>query len=249
MKSGAKIRAAVRRLFTAISVSPFRLAAFTLHATGLEHVYKPQFNRHAAFMEIDDELVARLPKHDSSLTGGAIDPINLIFVGQRDHILTAFKAAGWHGADPSSPLHLMFAGLTVLLRRPYHRGALTPHFVNIGTQDLSFQKLTKKMSFSQRHHLRVWRTGITLGDNKPVWVAAATYDSSLKVQLRPPFIHHRIEANIDKERQFVLRSLQGVGAVRIKSVRMTEAVPREDMHRHAHDNVYYTDGRAVVVEI
>jgi len=239
----------IRRMVTAVSLSPFRVAAFTLHATGLERIYKPHFTRHASFVEINDELVERLPKYDSSITGGHIDPINLIFAGHKNDIKAAFKDAGWHGADPSSPPHLLYAALTVLFRRPYNRGALTPHFVNIGTQDMSFQQLTKKKSFSQRHHLRIWRTGIVLADDKHVWVGAATYDSSLKVQLTPPFIHHRIDPDIDKERRFVVRSLENMGAVKVKSVRMTTPVSKENTHRHAHGNHYYTDGRATVVEL
>jgi hypothetical protein len=244
-----KLNRAVRRLAVGLSVSPFRAASLALHATGLDHIYKPSLPRHAAFFDVDDALVAKLPKYDSSLTGGKIDPMNLIFVGQKAAVKAAFKAAGWHGADPSSPFHLLFAGLTVAFGKGYSRGALTPHFVNLGTQDMSFQQLTKKNSFSQRHHLRVWRTGIMLSDDKPVWIAAATYDTNLKIQFRPPFIHHRIDANIDKERDYVVRSLLGVGAVRIKSVVMTEKVSRNDKKTHAHGNDYYTDGHAAVVEV
>ncbi len=238
-----------RRLLIRLSVSPFRLVAYLLHATGLDHIYKPRFARHVALLELTDELVDKLPKYCYSMTGGQADPINHIFVARELDLKLAFKTAGWYHANPASPLHLLYALMTILIKRPYHSGPFTPLYVNIALQDLAYQRFTKKNNFRQRHHLRIWRTGITLSDNKRVWVAASSYDKTIKLVWRFPFLMHKIDANIDKERDFVVRTLENVGAAKLKTVHLIPAAPASAPATNVFGCKYFTDGRAAVVEL
>jgi hypothetical protein len=240
---------AVKRVLLRLSVSPFRLIAYILHATGLERIYKPRFERHSALLILTDEVVSRLPRHSLSITGARMDPMNLIIIGTDIELRLAFKAAGWHRANPASPVHLLYGLLTVLTGRSYSSGPFTPHFINIGLQDFAFQMVTHKGSFKERHHLRVWRTGINLPDGKRVWVGAGSFDMRLKVQFLPPFIHHAIDPNVDAERDFIVRTLENQGAYRLKSVPLGEPVLASRPHSNAHGAKYFTDGRAVVVEV
>jgi hypothetical protein len=238
-----------KRLITRLSVSPFRLIAFILHATGLERLYKPHFTRYSALLDLTDEVVTKLPKHSISMTGARMDLMNLIFVGTEVDIKLAFKTAGWHGAHPASPLHLLYSVLTTIFHRAYDSGPFTPHYVNIGLQDMSFQQLTSKRTFSERHHLRIFRTGIKLPGRKRVWVGAACFDDRMKVQFRPPFIHHNTDPDLDKEREYVVRSLETVGVARLKIVTMNEPTTTDRPYQNAHGAKYYTDGKAVVVQV
>jgi hypothetical protein len=238
-----------KRLLTRLSVSPFRVIAFILHATGLERIYKPRFTRYSALLDLTDDVIARLPKHSMSMTGARMDLMNLIFVGSEVDIKLAFKAAGWHGAHPTSPLHMLYALFSTIFHRTYHSGPFTPHYINIGLQDMSFQQLTRSKSFSQRHHLRIFRTGITLPGHKRVWVGSACYDQRLKVQVLPPFIHHATDADLDKEREYVVKSLESVGVARLKTVQMNEARDPERPYQNGHGARYYTDGQAEVVQV
>jgi hypothetical protein len=240
---------ASRRFLGRLTVSPFRLLAYVLHATGLERFYKPRFTRHSALLDLSDDVVAKLPKHCFSITGVQMDPMNLIFVGTELELKLAFRAAGWHRANPASPFHLLYGLLTALLRRPYRTGPFTPLYVNIALQDLAYQKTTLDGNFRQRHHLRIWRTGIILPSKKRVWVGAASFDTSLKIQLTPPFIHHAIDPNLDKEREHVVRSLQGQGVIRLKSVGLNPPVLASRPRSNAYGARYYSDGRAVVLEV
>ncbi|MDF2461430.1 MAG: hypothetical protein K0S68_833 [Candidatus Saccharibacteria bacterium] len=245
----ARLANTIKRVVTRLSVSPFRLIAFILHATGLERIYKPHFTRYSALLDLTDEVVAKLPKHSMSISGARMDLMNLIFVGSEIDIKLAFKAAGWNGAHPASPLHLLYSALTTLFHRSYYSGPFTPHYVNIGLQDMSFQQLTRTKSFSQRHHLRIFRTGIKLPGKKRVWVGAACYDDRLKIQFKPPFIHHNTDPDLDKEREYVVRSLEAVGVARLKTVVMNQPTTTDRPYQNAHGAKYYTDGRAVVVQV
>lgn len=238
-----------RRILTRLSVSPFRLVSYVLHATGLDHIYKPHFTRHSALLEINDAVIAKLPKHSLSVTGARMDPMNLVFVGSELDIKLAFKDAGWFRANPASPVHLLYGLLTVITGRSYQTGPFSPHFISIGLQDFAFQKTTRGKSFKQRHHLRIWRTGIVLPEKTRVWVGTSSFDTKLKLQLTPPYIHHTIDPDIDAEREFVVRSLENQGAFMLKHIRLNVAVPADVQRKNAHGSTYFTDGKAAVVEV
>ncbi len=238
-----------KRLVTRLTIAPFRVMAYVLHATGLDHIYKPRFERHSALSYLTDEFVAKLPKHSLSITGARMDPMNLIVVGTEQQIKRTFKEAGWRSANPASPVHLLYGLATVMTGRSYESGPFTPHYVNIGLQDFAYQKQTFKRSFSQRHHLRIWRTGTVLPDGKRIWLATSSFDTALKVQLTPPFIHHEIDPDIDGERDFIVRSLEDNGAYRLKSISMLEPIAKGNPRSNAYGAKYFTDGKAVVVEV
>lgn len=245
----ARVFFGTKRIITRLSIAPFRVMAYVLHATGLDHIYKPRFERHSALTYLTDDFVAKLPKHSMSVMGARMDPMNLIIVGTEYQIKRTFKAAGWHRANPASPIHLLFGLISVLTGRSYESGPFTPHYVNIGLQDFAYQMQTEKRSFSQRHHLRIWRTGTVLPDGKRIWVAASSFDTALKVQLTPPFIHHSIDPDIDGERSFIVRSLEDHGGYRLKSVNMADPITKQKPRANAYGAKYFTDGKAVVVEI
>jgi hypothetical protein len=200
-------------------------------------------------LDLTDDVIAKLPQHCFSITGVQMDPMNLIFVGTELDIKIAFRAAGWHRANPASPLHLLYGLMTALLKRPYRTGPFTPLYVNIALQDLAYQQTTRDGNFRQRHHLRIWRTGIILPSKKRIWVGAASFDTSLKIQPTPPFIHHAIDPNLDRERDRVASSLQDHGVLRLKSVPLNPPVLASQPHSNGYGAKYYTDGRAVVLEV
>lgn len=232
---------------TRLSASPFRVLAYILHATYLERVYKPRLQRQRALEDFTDEVIAKLPRHSLSVTGARMDPMNLIFIAEESQLKLAFRAAGWHRASPASPIHLVYGLLTAATGRSYPTGPFTPLFVSIGLQDFAFQQPTTQNSFRERHHIRIWRTGIVLPGNKRIWVGAASFDVQLKVQFRPPFIHHAIDPDIDGERDFIVHSLEEAGAYHLKNVTFSEPVPVANPRANAYGARYNTDGQAAVV--
>ena len=239
----------LRRTGERIGIVPLRVVAYLLHATGMEKIYKPRFIRHSTLIDLTDDVVKQLPSFSQSMTGGIMDPINLIFIGKERDIKRAFKRSGWHGAHPANPILLIFGALTGATKRTYRQGPFSPHFVNIGLQDMGFQKLARKQNFSERHHIRIWKSGIVLPGEKRLWIAAASFDTKLKVQFAPPFIHHEIDPNLDAERDMIVRTLSDVGAFRLKSVSMNKPVYASEQIENASGGKYFTDGRAVVVEL
>ena len=79
----------------------------------------------------------------------------------------------------------------------YENAPITPLFWNKKIQDLWFQKDTADESIKYRHHIRVWNSWYKLWENY-IYVGCWVYDDWLKW-----WITHKIDPNIDKEREFI----------------------------------------------
>ncbi len=217
--------------------------------TTLEKLYKPRDFRKTSHLRLSDEILEKLPRHSQAVTGQQMDPINLIFVGTENALKHTFEKAGWSTADPASPIHMALATISALFSRTHKTGPFTPHFIGFGLQDISFQMLTAKKSFSQRHHVRIWQTTKSLPKNQRIWIAAASYDTSLRIGIMPPFIHHHIDPEIDEERDYIAQNLIKFGAKMVDDYQMTEPVDPAKPNKNATGAKYFTDGKAKIIEI
>lgn len=244
------VTAVFKMLIARVSIIPFRVFAYVLHATGLERIYKPRILRHAALFELNQELVQRLPKYCYTITGAQSDPMNLVIVGDERSIKRLFRRAGWHRANPASPIHVLYGAFRALFKQSYNTGPFAPLYVNIALQDLAYQRSSKrKASYRDRHHLRLWRTGIMLGDGNQIWVGASGHEDGMKFSLAIPFWTHSLDPNIDAEREYVSQTLESVGGVRLQTVPMTPPILASSPKQTVFGSEYFTDGRAVVIEV
>jgi len=79
-------------------------------------------------------------------------------------------------------------------------------------QDYGFAHAEPLKVVTTRHHLRVWKSTLSVA-GQPVWVGAATHDMGLERDQRNGKLTHHIDPNIDDERGFVTRSLTESGYV------------------------------------
>jgi hypothetical protein len=231
------------------AITSMRLISTALHMTTLERLYKPRDFRKTSHLKISPEIIDNLPKFSQTVIGQKMDPINLIFVGTESGIKRAFEKAGWSTANPASPVHMLLAFFSTVFNTSHKTGPFTPHFINIGLQDLSFQKLTKLNSFRQRHHVRIWRTKNSLPNDHHIWIAAASFDKSLRVDILPPFVHHHIDPDLDREREFIIAEMVAQGHKLGDSHQMNKKISDKKAQKNATGAPYFTDGKAQVIEI
>ena len=65
---------------------------------------------------------------------------------------------------------------------------------------------------ASRNHLRIWKAPFTV-DGETVWVGAATHDIGFERDERNNGITHKIDPNIDAERDYVEKTLSNTGMV------------------------------------
>jgi hypothetical protein len=139
-----------------------------------------------------------------------MDPINLMFVGSRAQVETAFRAAGWTGSRPNSVRNGFQAVRAIAENSGYPDAPMRTLLLDGLEPDLQVQESLD--TFGQRDHLRVWRRE-TEWHGQPVWAAAATHDIAATFSMRPFGFTHAIQTNLDIERDKVVRDLEFTGCV------------------------------------
>lgn len=189
------------------------------------------------------QVVSRLPYWSfSKRQPQPMDLINLVFIGSRQEIETAFAAAGWTGSRPNS----MSAGLRVVRAIVEERQAafapMRTLLLNGDEADLSLQ--TALNTFEKRDHLRMWEQNEEW-QGRPIWASAATRDVATTFSMGHPFgFTHEIQNNIDLEREKVVSDLQLTGCVdSVEYVQRGPAVGPESRKG------VYTDSRVAVIDL
>jgi hypothetical protein len=140
----------------------------------------------------------------------AMDPINLIYVGSRDSLESAFAAAGWGGSVPNSVRAGVDAVRAIARESVYLQAPMRTLLLDDAEPQLRMQ--TTLNTFAKRDHLRIWkRESQVTGED--VWASAATRDTGVTFSLRPFGFTHKVEQPVDLERERVVRDLTATGCV------------------------------------
>ena len=137
------------------------------------------------------------------------DPVNLALLGTEAQVHTAMTAAGWTHADDLTLRTGRRIVTSTLSRRSYAEAPVSPLHLFDRQQDFAYQ-LEVAGSPSKRHHVRFWRCPVGWmlpGGYSVDWLAAGTYDKSVGLSLFTLQVTHKIEADTDVERDFIVSSV------------------------------------------
>ncbi len=190
-----------------------------------------------------DEMMDYLPPRVFNGEGREGDMVNLVFVGQQEDLQEAFQRAGWVRTDkwrPAFVWHLLRHG-TGDTKLPMARFYL---FGRI--QDYSYALPEPNGVALRRHHLRIWKTDFTV-DGTPIWAASATHDVAIEIAKRGRLLNHRIDPEVDAERDFIAANLtRASSASRQEYLRSRDPVLQAQT---ASGETYYSDGRILLLNL
>jgi LssY C-terminus len=189
------------------------------------------------------DMVQLLPPRSLNGEGREGDMLNLIFAAKEVDLQEAFARAGWLKVEKSKPRiiwHLLWQ------RKRYTKLPMGRLYVFGRAPDFSYALPDPKSIVARRHHLRIWKTGGS-DDGIPLWVAAATHDVGIQFVKRRFRLLHRIDPNVDEERDFIAASL----AVTRQLVRQTYMNRADPVFRAetATGQSYYSDSRMLLLEL
>ena len=170
------------------------------------------------------------------------DVINIVFLGSRDRLAGAFARAGWATADALSARADVKTFLAIASREGYQRGPVSLQTLDSREPDLVFQKQTN--TFAKRHHVRIWRRGLWNG--RQLWAAAATHDIGVKFAAAERTFTHRVESQIDLERDKIANDLAFVG---VPVARLVDRPAAPSSVTNATEDPLVTDGRVAVIDV
>jgi hypothetical protein len=191
------------------------------------------------------ELVERIPTRTySPASHRPSDLTNVLLLGSRDDIETAFRAAGWSEAQPASLRRRIRWIRAAAESRGDGEGPMSRLLLNGADADMSWQKGLNDVA--KRHHVRVWRQPETWYGQE-VWAAAGTRDINF-AYLRPGHpLTHEIDQNVDDERDKVAYDLEYTKCARILGWMDRSDVPFRSSNGTGDPMV--TDTRMAVVKL
>ncbi len=198
---------------------------------------------------IKPEMFAEIPRRVSdspSVGGNPGDMVNFALVGTQEQVEAAYKAAGWTHVDKSVQDAVLNGLLKTLNKESYTEMPMSTLYLFGRGQDLSYARADPLMVAAERHHLRVWKTN-QLIDGKPLWVGSATHDIGFEKDQRNNGVTHKIDPEIDKEREYLLQSFDAAGAFS-SAAYVTPANPMLEA-KTATGGSFHSDGRIVVMEL
>ncbi len=175
----------------------------------------PRLHRILTRLYLPDYFIGRTRTSDGLLG----DPVNVALRGTEAQLHAAMTAARWTRADRLDLRSGLAIVRSTLRRRSYPSAPVSPLHLFDRRQDFAYERQVAGTP-ARRHHVRFWRCpeGWLLPGGFAVdWLAAATYDRSVGLSLFTLQVTHKIEEDIDVERDFVVASV-------------TTAEPRAGVH-------------------
>jgi hypothetical protein len=179
--------------------------------------------------------VAERPPDPSDIT-------NLMFVGTEEALRKVFADAGWSVAAKMTTLSKFETVRAIAEGRGYTEAPVSLLMLDGKAPDLVFEKTTD--TFARRHHMRVWRRPGSF-HGLPVWLAAATHDTGIDFSESERTFIHRIDSQLDREREKVVNDLLFTGAVAGYDLIERADVPRRSAN--ATKDSIETDGKLAVL--
>ncbi len=181
------------------------VATFVVFWGLLAYLVLPRVHRVLTTIYVPDYFIGRTRTSDGLLG----DPINLALRGDEAALHDAMTAAGWTRADPVTLRSSWRIITSTITRKSYDEAPVSPLFLFGRMHDFAYQ-LEVEGNPAKRHHVRFWRTPdawLLPGGERVDWLAAGTFDRAVGFSLFTLQITHKIDADTDIERDFIVHSV------------------------------------------
>jgi hypothetical protein len=186
-----------------------------------------------------EQLIAREPYQTAAqIPSKPSDVTNLLLVATKDDLRRAFTEAGWAGAASLNAMSKFETLRAAAEDRGYREAPVSVLLLDGKPPDMVFEKTNN--TFARRHHLRIWRRPGAVG-GKPIWAVAATHDTGIDFSESDRTFIHRIDPQIDSEREKVVDDLLFTRRVQAFELFDRPQVPRETSN--ATGDRIATDGK------
>ncbi len=187
-------------------------------------------------------IMDSLPRRVLDSEGNEGDMVNVLFIGGEEQLQRAFQQAGWTEAIRSKGHAVLHAA-----HHPRNNVAMPMSrlFLFGRSQDYGYAAGDSVSSVTRRHHIRIWKTDYDTGGS-PIWVGAATHDIGIERDARKLAITHKIDPEVDAERDFVGSSMAKTQLV----ARTERLLPPSDPITKANTATggqYHSDGQMLVI--
>jgi hypothetical protein len=186
-----------------------------------------------------------MPLTTFNRNGNQCDPINMQISGAVRQIGAAFASAGWYRADEIDFITSTRISMDRILGRAYSTAPVSNLFLFGRKEDLAFERPGHNVR--QRDHIRLWNTGRSASDGRPIWIGGATKDVKVELSKTNHLPTHGIAPDVDDERDLVVSELAQTGFVIEDST--CPGFGKETHGFNGGGDPYFTDGQVAMLAL
>jgi hypothetical protein len=192
----------------------------------------------------DAALLEKIPRRVVDAQGTQGDMVNFLILGPEQELRRGFEKAGWVIVNRTKKDAVVGVLMATLNKKAYVELPMSELNMFGRSQDFGYAKGEPYAVIAERHHFRLWKAPF-LVNGQTLWVGAGTHDVGFDRDQRDGKITHRIDPDVDKERDYIARSLVAAGSVAQQSY----VLPRNAVQdaKTAHGQAYRSDGRVLVM--
>jgi hypothetical protein len=195
---------------------------------------------------IDDSLFARIPRRIGDKEGNPGDMVNFLILGNEADMKKTFTTAGWVKVDADVKETILAGALASLSKESYLTMPMSQLYLFGRPQDYGWAHAEPIAVVASRNHLRIWKAPFTV-DGQTLWVGAATHDIGFEKDQRNNSVTHKIDPDIDLERDFVEKTLSATGLV----AQVTHFLPKNPLReaKTATGGSFHSNGQVLVMKL
>lgn len=205
------------RLFVAINQasSDAGQGTFTVHleihaAAANSSLFVVQ--RVASITGVDQQLFSKIPRRIADKAGDPGDMVNFVILGSQPALEKVFSTAGWVQVDADVKATVLHGFLESLSKESYLTMPMSPLYLFGRHQDYGWAHAEPLSVVASRNHLRIWKAPFAV-NGQTLWIGAATHDVGFERDQRNNGLTHKIDPDIDLERDYVEKTLSSTGLV------------------------------------
>lgn len=196
--------------------------------------------------EVTLAMIDQIPRRISDADGTPGDNTNFVIVGSEQKVLRTLAAAGWVQVDRETKDAIFRGILATLTKQAYLELPMSQLYLFGRVQDYGMAHAEPLAVVAQRHHFRIWKAPFQV-EGQELWVGAGTHDIGFDKDQRNNGVTHKIDPEVDKERDFIGESMQETGLVAKLSYIMPSKPNKEA--KTAHGGSFRSDGRLLVIHL
>ncbi|HKX00484.1 MAG TPA: LssY C-terminal domain-containing protein [Bryobacteraceae bacterium] len=237
------------RLFLGINTPEGETAEGSFHVTieraaASATLTKVSADIQASLPKFTQAMLDELPARVNDQAGDPGDRVNFLIIGSQTRMQSALQAAGWILPDRSIRDTILHGALESLSKEGYTTLPMSVLYLFNRPQDFGYAQADPLRVVASRHHFRIWKAQFDV-DGVPLWAGAGTHDIGIEKDQRNGKLTHKIDPNVDDERDYIGQSLQQTGLV-AKLEYLTPTNPLREA-KTATGGGFHSDGRTLVI--
>lgn len=195
---------------------------------------------------IDNSLFAKIPRRISDKEGNPGDMVNFLILGDEDQMKKVFTNAGWVHVDADVKSTILAGAIASFSKESYLTMPMSILYLFDRPQDYGWAHAEPITVVASRNHLRIWKAPFSV-NGQILWVGAATHDVGFEKDQRNNGITHKIDPDIDLERDYVEKTLSSTGLV----TEVTHFIPQNPLKeaKTATGGSFHSNGQVLVLKL